>query len=692
MPDHSYLVTARKYRPQRFHEIAAQEHVTETLKNAICLDRLAHAYLFSGPRGVGKTTAARILAKAINCTTPLAERDQGEPCRSCPSCTTFEEGRSLSIIEIDAASNNRVEDIRDLRETILIPPQGSRKKVYIIDEVHMLSNAAFNALLKTLEEPPSHALFIFATTEPNKVLPTILSRCQRFDFRRIPVAETVKHLEVICQAEGVDADEASLLLIAHKGDGALRDALSAFDQAVSLCGSSLTYTELAKAFGVVGVELFFEVTDCISKGDSAGLLLLVERILSQGYDLQEFLVGLSAHLRNLIVARTMPDTALIEAAESVKTLYAETSAQFSEADLLRLLMVVADGEEVLKTSVQPRLQLELTLLKMSAMAHAVDLREALKKLESLEKQVQQGQREELRPSSQPAPASPSTSSPRDTQQSDAQKDTLARGQSISEGSSAPVLPLSAARDRERFPSSEGPAAGSIRTEAALSHPAIPQMEHEAAQDPGTDPGESKTSRGTAAEKPAMANPPQQAEMGRGASAGKTPREQYESLYGAPALRKVQMKPKETRAPASAAALRDEVLVTEAAASKDVDWVRGVWTSYLHHVKSERIHVSALLQHAAPLDVRDGTLVLSVPDEFHKRMLASQNEFLVDNLMQFVSLPIQRLSFVIDLARAEEKAAHDASKHIDPHEYMRQKRQENPVIRAIFEEFGGEMVW
>ena len=383
MSDQRYLVTARKYRPQRFEEIVAQGHVSETLKNAITLDRLAHAYLFSGPRGVGKTTAARILAKAINCTTPLAERDSGEPCRACDSCKTFEEGRSLNIIEIDAASNNRVEDIRDLRDTVLIPPQGSRKKVYIIDEVHMLSNAAFNALLKTLEEPPSYALFIFATTEPNKVLPTILSRCQRFDFRRIAVPEIVSHLEVICKTENIQADEASLMLIAHKGDGALRDSLSAFDQAVSLCGTSLVYPELAKAFGVVDVELFFEVSQYVTAGNSAGLLQLVDRIIRQGYDLQEFLIGLSAHLRNLLVAHTTGQTVLIEAAEAVKQQYADESKRHTETDLLRLLMVVADGEEKLKTSAQPRLQLELSLLKMAAMAHAVDLKQALARLDQL---------------------------------------------------------------------------------------------------------------------------------------------------------------------------------------------------------------------------------------------------------------------------------------------------------------------
>ena len=391
MPTERYLVAARKYRPQRFDELAAQEHVTETLKNAIRLDRLAHAYLFSGPRGVGKTTAARILAKAINCTAPPDERADGaEPCRQCDSCRSFEEGRNLSIIEIDAASNNKVEDIRDLRETVRIPPQGSRKKVYIIDEVHMLSNSAFNALLKTLEEPPPYVLFIFATTEPHKVIPTILSRCQRFDFRRIPTPDIVNRLTDICRLEHITADDSSLLLIARKGDGALRDALSAFDQAVSLCGADLKYGDLAQALGVVDIDLFFEVTRHVQARSGAGMLRLVEQIIHAGYDLKEFLIGLAEHLRNLLVARTLPDTALIEATEMNRQRYASECKGFSEPQLLRLLSMAAETEERLKNSVQPRLMLELTLLKMAAVADMTDLREALRKIDQLEQHHRDG--------------------------------------------------------------------------------------------------------------------------------------------------------------------------------------------------------------------------------------------------------------------------------------------------------------
>jgi DNA polymerase-3 subunit gamma/tau len=412
MADQRYLVTARKYRPARFREVVAQEHVTDTLKNALKLDRLAHAYLFSGPRGVGKTTTARILAKAINCETPREEREDGaEPCRECDSCRSFEDGRSLNVFEMDAASNNKVDDIRELREKVRIPPQGSQKKVYILDEVHMLSTQAFNALLKTLEEPPSHALFIFATTEPHKVLPTILSRCQRFDFRRIPVPEIVDRLREVCETEGVEADEESLMLLARKGDGALRDALSAFDQAISLCGTTLEYGELTQALGVVDQDLFFRLGEQVATQDTAGVLKLVRHVVHSGYDLQEFLAGLAEHLRNLLVARSLGEDALEEVAASTQQRYATQARRFGEADLLRLLSIAGDAEDEIKSSTQPRLKLEMKLLKMAKMQRAADLQQVIRKIDRLEQMVDQGDLPERLPeaASPPPDASPNAS-------------------------------------------------------------------------------------------------------------------------------------------------------------------------------------------------------------------------------------------------------------------------------------------
>ncbi|MEO1074897.1 MAG: DNA polymerase III subunit gamma/tau [Bacteroidota bacterium] len=389
-PAGRYLVTARKYRPQTFADLVAQEHVAQTLQNAILHDRLAQAYLFSGPRGVGKTTAARLVAKAINCTTPLDQRTGAEPCRTCDSCRAFEEGRSLNIIEVDAASNNRVDDIRDLREKVRIPPQGARKKIYILDEVHMLSQGAFNALLKTLEEPPPHVLFIFATTEPHKVLPTILSRTQRFDFRRIAVPEIVSRLQHIAHEEGITADAEALMLLARKGDGALRDALSIFDQAVSLCGTDLRYDALADALGVVDTDLFFETTALALAQDRAGMLRLVDRLMARGYDLTEYLVGLAEHLRDLLAVKTTGDGTLIEATDAVQARYVQAAGPFGEDDLLRMLMIADETEQALKMAPQPRLKLELALLKLASLAKATDLAAVLTKLERLEAALASG--------------------------------------------------------------------------------------------------------------------------------------------------------------------------------------------------------------------------------------------------------------------------------------------------------------
>ncbi len=383
-----YLVTARKYRPQTFSEVVAQEHITDTLKNAIRLDRLAHAYLFTGPRGVGKTTAARILAKAINCATPATERvDAVEPCRTCDSCRSFEQGRNLNIFEIDAASNNKVEDIRELRETVRVPPQGSRMKVYIIDEVHMLSNAAFNALLKTLEEPPPHALFIFATTEPHKVLPTIQSRCQRFDFRRIAVTEIVAQIKLICAEEHIEVDEASLVLIARKGDGAMRDALSVFDQAVSLCGTTITYDTLRLALGVVDDDLYFRATEAVLDSDTAAMIHLVQTVVRAGYDIQEFVDGLSEHLRNLMVALTVKDLSLVDASTSMKKRTAEHAGNFSESTLMALIHIAGETADTLRTARQPRLRLEMALLRMASMPSSVDLKSMLDIVKRLEQKA-----------------------------------------------------------------------------------------------------------------------------------------------------------------------------------------------------------------------------------------------------------------------------------------------------------------
>lgn len=666
MSDQRYLVTARKYRPTLFTELVAQEHVTETLKNAIRLDRLAHAYLFSGPRGVGKTTAARILAKAINCTTPQAEReDQAEPCRTCDSCLSFEEGRNLSIFEIDAASNNKVEDIRDLRETVRIPPQGSRKKVYIIDEVHMLSNAAFNALLKTLEEPPPHVLFIFATTEPHKVLPTILSRCQRFDFRRIPVPDIVARLEDICTEESITADEASLMLVARKGDGALRDALSAFDQAVALCGTDLQYTDLAEALRVVDVDLFFAVTQQVLDRSSAGMLRLVAEVVQAGYDLQEFLAGLAEHLRNLLVARTMEDTALIEAAEATRQRYGTVASGFSESDLLRLLMIVDEAQESIKSSTQPRMKLEMALLKMASLAHAADLRTALQQLDRLEKLAREGKLPAAAPEPSLPPEADYTAKPSTATIREPETPNPATPPSSAPEPQPSEPAVSAAVEDTSEPTDVAPEPGSKKP--ADPPEAVP-VASPAKQEPTPDPAPATT--------PSTLAP---------------------SLFGTPALQKTPRRTEtddtEAKALLADVGTHQVQTLTQVAVADDpvLAQIEALWPRYVQAVKTDRIHVGSLLQHTAPLHVASQTLTIGVPDAFHRRLLSSQHAFLLKHLVDMMSEPITTLTFTIQ-ENLDDSTPKTVKQDLDPHAYMQKKRQENPVIQAIFEQFGGELVW
>lgn len=358
----NYIVSARKYRPSTFDSVVGQRALTTTLKNAIASGKLAHAYLFCGPRGVGKTTCARIFAKTINCLHPTAE---GEACNECESCRAFNEQRSYNIHELDAASNNSVDDIRQLVEQVRIPPQIGHYKVYIIDEVHMLSPSAFNAFLKTLEEPPRHAIFILATTEKHKILPTILSRCQIYDFNRISVEDAVAHLAYVASKEGITAEPEALNVIAQKADGGMRDALSIFDQVVSFCGGNITYRSVIENLNVLDYEYYFRLTDHFLHNQVSDALLLLNDVLNKGFDASHFITGLTSHLRDLLVSRDPVTLPLLEVGASIRQRYQEQAQKCPLPFLYRAMKLCNDCDLNYRASKNKRLLVELTLIQVA---------------------------------------------------------------------------------------------------------------------------------------------------------------------------------------------------------------------------------------------------------------------------------------------------------------------------------------
>ncbi|MGB3006084.1 MAG: DNA polymerase III subunit gamma/tau [Chitinophagaceae bacterium] len=365
-----FIVSARKYRPQTFDTVVGQSHITTTLKNAIKHQQLAHAFLFCGPRGVGKTTCARILAKTINCENQTKE---GEACDKCQSCLSFNDGASMNYFELDGASNNSVDNIRDLVDQIRFIPQTGKYKIYVIDEVHMLSSSAFNAFLKTLEEPPPYAIFILATTEKHKILPTILSRCQIFDFKRINTNDTVHHLEEICQKEEIKTDKASLQVIAQKSEGCMRDALSILDKIVSFTNGELNYTTTLEHLNILDADYYFKLLECMLKQDLTGAMLLYDDINRKGFEGDLVLNGFAEFIRNLLVCKDEKAAVLLEVVESFKDLYIQTAVKTSPAILISTLNILSDAEINYKAARNKRLHVELAIIKLCYLQQAIEL-------------------------------------------------------------------------------------------------------------------------------------------------------------------------------------------------------------------------------------------------------------------------------------------------------------------------------
>ena len=363
----NYIVSARKYRPTTFESVVGQQALTQTLRNAIRSNRLAHAYLFCGPRGVGKTTCARIFAKTINCLTPTAEH---EACNQCESCTAFNEQRSYNIHELDAASNNSVDDIRSLIDQVRIPPQMGKYSVYIIDEVHMLSQGAFNALLKTLEEPPSYAIFILATTEKHKILPTILSRCQVYDFTRITVADTIRHLQYVAQQEGITVGEQALNVVAQKADGGMRDALSIFDQLVAFCGKEISYEQAIEVLNVLNSDYYFRMVDAALQAALGDALLLLNEVLQKGFDAGHFITGLAQHLRDVLVSKDAATAQLLETSDAIRQQYQQQATRCNARWIFNALDIVNTCDVQFRTAKNKRLTVELALVKLCRLVEA----------------------------------------------------------------------------------------------------------------------------------------------------------------------------------------------------------------------------------------------------------------------------------------------------------------------------------
>ena len=653
----SYRVLTRKYRPQSFEDIVSQEHVSSTLLNAVQQNRLSHAYMFCGPRGVGKTTMARVLARVIN---GIDDRVDGEALN-----------QTLNIIEIDAASNNKVEDVHHLRESVRIPPQNGRYKIFIVDEVHMLSKAAFNALLKTLEEPPEHAIFIFATTEPHKVLPTILSRVQRFDFKRISVDEIVHRLEKITADEGISIDHESLHVIAKKADGALRDALGLLDQAIAFCGDNIPYDAVLKALNVVGSDRLFEFMDCVIKQDTSAGLHLIHTLLQEGYDIQEFLVGLVEHLRNLYVAKQGEQMILIEASADTKTKYFHAASTLDPTDIMRYLYLVSEQQVKIKELSQPRISFELLFLKMAHMEPLDGLKKLIEGVKNLPNGLgkvddshategtvkEENLRVEVKEKQEPKveltlePESESESEPEPEVKEELLQESEAKKEPESVKKSSPETELEVLRKK------------SILDDLDLGSPSL------------GSPSESKTE-----------NSPQVFDENHVTEQGKNPIEEQQTGTQETTTPLSQEKVDKNSSEESEQSGNTKPTTDKGDSQKQLsfDAIVAQWPSFLKGLEGRIPKILELqVERVKPIDLLGDQLVLECDNPLSKQMLDQQARELSLLLKEHIGVMVR---LQIDISTNKTTQA----KEKNPYEFFKELVQKDPILKDIVDKLGAEL--
>jgi DNA polymerase-3 subunit gamma/tau len=705
----NYRALTRTYRPLTFDDIVSQHHVSDTLKNAIKQNRLAHAYMFCGPRGVGKTTMARVLARTVN---NIEQEVDGESLN-----------RTLNVIEIDAASNNGVDDIRDLRERVRIPPQNGRYKIYIIDEVHMLSKAAFNALLKTLEEPPDHVIFIFATTEPQKVLPTILSRVQRFDFKRISIDEIVSRLATVAKDEEISIDNESLHVIAKKADGALRDAIGLLDQAIAFCGTDIQHGELLRALNVVSTDRMFQFMDTVENNDAAGGLQLIDELLQEGYDIQEFLVGLTEHLRNLYVAQGSESMHLVEASAAMKERYQKVANVFSEDDLMRMLHIVSEAQFKVKEAHQPKIQFEITLLKLIHMERSQKLDALIQKLDQLKKNGNQqrtvAEAEQQANDSAGDPngknhksdldrkpdqhdegnADDENLSAESTQESEAAQAAEEEGQEIQQQADSSA----ADRNGQDHKADQDGRDGNGTDEGAAKPKTAGTENDESASEIETADTENYDQEEKGKEQPELISSSQTTDKGSGsdeeqtknnnepvlASSPQNPTETpaedaLTNIFGSPSLGNGSATITET-VPAEKEKKTESKKAPGTAARKlTLQDVRENWDDYVTSLKD---HVQQMLyfqmQRVQPVKLKNRELLLRCNDDFAKTMVEEHKRELAKILEGKVGGFLQ-LSCVV------KKEETDVESSMSPYERFKQLQERDPQVKTLVELFGAEL--